>query len=58
MTCTAYIRTYWRLLLVRWAVFAGVALAIAFFTGQDLKAIWPAALHVAGIANIAWIWVA
>ncbi len=44
MTCTAYIRAYWPLLIARWAAFTGVALVIAFFAGQDIRAIWPVVL--------------
>lgn len=58
MSCTAYIKAYWPLLIARWAVFTGIALAIAFFAGQDMRAIWPIFLLGAGVVNIAWIWVA
>jgi len=58
MTCANYVKAYWRLLLVRWAMFTLVLLLVAFVTKQDLRTIWPIALIGAGLLNIAWIWVA
>jgi hypothetical protein len=58
MTCLAYFKAYWPTLLLRWALFSLAILVIAILCKQDPRAIWPVALLVGGLLNIAWIWVA
>jgi len=58
MTWADYVRTYWRQLLVRWALITLVLLIVAAFTKQDLREIWPVAMIGGGVLNIAWTWVA